>query len=148
MDKRSKFDTVSFPGADQSSEVHVAVKLAAFVNRRDTPWTELDLKIVSPLVERWLTIHGKPPLDPVDLYEFRLAELFDEPRRLPHSHLTLSWFALAYWTYGHQATARDKGGTREPGIFLVSESRRFRRIPCFAWKAETRQSPPCGGTRR
>jgi hypothetical protein len=102
VNETSRVDTVSFPGADQlerERDVHLAVKLAAFVHMRDAPWTEIDLRVASPLVERWLTSHEKPPLDPVDLYEFRMAELRDERRRLTRSHLTLSWFALAYWTY-------------------------------------------------
>lgn len=99
MDATPKVDEGAFPGGDDAMECIAAVKLAAMRHLQDPPFGELESAVVQRFLQGLLDRHpdGLPSTDP---YEVRVGELVGERRSLLHSHLKLSWFRLAYWSYG------------------------------------------------
>lgn len=101
MSATPKPDTASFPGGSDITEIIAAVKLAAIkhVEKDKVPVGELDRAIVERFLKELVARH--PDILPFgEPYQARARELFEERRSLLHSHLTMSWFSLAYWAYG------------------------------------------------
>ena len=92
-------DTVAYPGGYDAFELIAAVHLAAQRHFAEVPTGELEHAIVTRFLQGLVARHpeGLPSDDP---YYVRVLELAGERASLLNSHLKLSWFRLAYWSYG------------------------------------------------
>jgi hypothetical protein len=137
MSQTSELDTVSFPGGYDLTEQIVAVKLAAMKHVRPVPVGELDLAIAEAwLRELWAR---NPTIETLqEAYQVHAAELAEERLSLLNSHLRMSWFALAYWSYGLIAvrsgvSTADHDGE---GMFIEPVSMTLRELGVRVSKAE------------
>ena len=99
MSDTPEFDKISFPGGYDITDIIAALKFAAMIHVENVPFGETEHIVVQRYLGGMAARHPEsvPFANP---YQIRGQELFDERSSLLNSHLTLSWFSLAYWVYG------------------------------------------------